>query len=110
MCVLGQNDWCTPAAPCFSCEDAAHTHTEPVDGCRTCQLRSVQLSPAATPSKARRLRAWGAKRGNEWERGIPTDGRGMPWLRPGTVAPVGTKEYGQDRRKIESARRQLANA
>lgn len=110
-CVLGANEWCTASSPCFSCEDAAHTaaHPDLVDGCLTCQLRSVQLSPSCTPSKPRRLQQPGSHQRNSWERGIATDSRGMPLL-DGGIAPISVKKYGENRRKYESARHQLANA
>lgn len=110
MCILGDNDWCTRKSPCFTCAEMAHdrAHPEPVDVCLTCRLRSVQLSPAATPSKTRRLMKPGARRDNAWERGIVRDARGMPML--DGLAPIGTKQYAQNRSTYEARRRDLANA
>lgn len=108
MCILGDNEWCSRRSPCFTCAQAAHdqAHPELRDDCETCRLRSVQLSPAATPSKTRRVQQ-GVKGGNEWERGIVTDGRGMPLLDNGV--PIGVKQYSEKRHQYESARRELAN-
>lgn len=80
-----------------------------VDGCPTCKLRSVQLSPAATPTKTRKFGAVGVPKGNNsWERGIVTDARGMPILKPDGHL-IRSKEYAERRHEIEDGRRQLAN-
>lgn len=71
--------------------------------------QSVQLSPAATPSKDRKVRPLGKPKGdNSWERGIAVDGRGMPLLRE-DGRHIGVKEYGEQRHSIEDARRRLRN-
>ncbi len=69
-------------------------------------IRSVQLDPRATPSRTRR----GVPHTPDpaWERGIPTDDRGMPQLRP-DLSPMGIKEFGQKRSLIEEAKRKAAN-
>jgi hypothetical protein len=41
---------------------------------------------------------------NSYEKGIPVDQRGMPYLLPGTVEPAGQKYVDRNRRKIEEAR------
>lgn len=81
-----------------------------VEGCPTCKLRSVQLSPAATPTKTRRFAPVGKPKGDPaWERAIVTDKRGMPILKPdGNL--IRSKEYAENRHSIEAARRQMANA
>lgn len=80
-----------------------------VDGCPTCKLRSVQLSPAATPTKTRKYGPVGMKGNNAWERTVVTDRRGMPILHPdGNL--IRTKEYAENRHSIEEGRRQNAQA
>lgn len=75
--------------------------------CFGCHIRSVQWSPAATPT---RRNAIPGKRGdNAWERGVPTDNRGMPLL-DNTLNPVGQKKYAANRSTIEAKRRDLHNA
>lgn len=79
-----------------------------VDGCPTCKLRSVQLSPAATPTKTRKYGEVGKLKGNNsWERAIVSDARGMPILKPdGNL--IRSAEYAEKRHEIEAGRRQLA--
>lgn len=80
-----------------------------VDGCPTCKLRSVQLSPAATPTKTRRFGKLGPKGNPSWEKGIVTDSRGMPILKPDGHF-IRQKEYAEKRHSIEAGRAQLAQA
>lgn len=107
------NEWCTADGPCFDCAELAHELEHPsmdVDGCRTCRLRSVQLSPAATPTKTRKFHPVGVPKGNNsWERPVVTDARGMPLLRADGEM-IRTKEYAERRSSIEAARRVVANA
>lgn len=79
-----------------------------VDGCRTCKMRSVQLSPAATPTKTRKFSPVGKPKGNNsWERAIVTDKRGMPILKPdGNM--IRSAEYAEKRHSIEEGRRRIA--
>lgn len=76
--------------------------------CPTCKLRSVQLSPAATPTKTRKYGEIGKPKGNNsWERQIITDGRGMPILKAdGSL--IRSPEYAEKRHSIEDGRRALA--
>lgn len=46
--------------------------------CFGCRIQTVNLSPAATPSRYNNVS--GHVYGPTWERGIPTDERGMPRL------------------------------
>lgn len=83
-----------------------------VEGCPTCHHRSVQLSPAATPTKTKKFAPLGPKGNNSWERGILTDkrrdGTEMPILKPdGNL--IHTKEAAEQRSTIEAGRRQIAN-
>lgn len=69
----------------------------------------MQLSPAATPTKTRKISPPGvSKSNNSWERQIVTDSRGMPLLRADGEL-IRTKEYGERRHEFESARRRNAN-
>lgn len=109
--VSPDNEFCTADDPCFSCAEATHAAAHPsmdVDGCPTCKLRSVQLSPAATPTKTRKFGEVGKPKGNNsWERGIVTDARNMPILKPDGEL-IRQKEYAENRRSIEAGRRQIA--
>lgn len=80
------------------------------EDCPTCKLRSVQLSPAATPTKTRSFGEIGKPKGNNsWERQIVTDARGMPILHAdGNL--IRSKEYAERRHEIEAGRRQLAQS
>lgn len=64
----------------------------------------LNISPAATPS--RRNHVAPATPRNSWERGIPVDERGMPYLDHG-MSPIGQKEWGHKWRRVheDSARR-----
>ena len=76
------------------------------DGCGKCWkcvegrgcIKTVQVDPRATPTRTRR----GVPRTPDpaWERGVPTDGRGMPYLRP-DLTPMGVKEFASKRSKFE---------
>ena len=46
---------------------------------------------------------------NSWERGIPTDSRGMPWL-DATGAPMGAKKVAENRHSIAETARRRKNA
>lgn len=107
------NENCTADSRCFDCDEFDHELEHPsmdVDGCRTCKLRSVQLSPAATPTKTRKFHPVGVPKGNNsWERSVVTDSRGMPLLKANGEA-IRSKEYAERRHEIEGARRMLATA
>lgn len=62
-------------------------------------MRSVQVSAAATPSRSvgRRSKPKDRDSGNRWERGIPTDERGMPYL-DAHGTKVGNKKFSETRR------------
>lgn len=111
--ITPNNEWCTPDDPCFECAEAVHAQAHPsmdVDGCPTCHHRSVQLSPAATPSKTRKFAPVGKPKGNNsWERQVVTDSRGMPVLKS-DGSKIRIKEYGEHRRTIEAGRRRLAQS
>lgn len=108
--IQPDNEWCTADDPCFGCAELAHEleHPDMDDSdCPTCRLRSIQLSPAATPTKTRRFGKIGTKGNNSWERQVITDQRGMPILHAdGNL--IRSKEYAENRRSIEEGRRRLA--
>lgn len=94
---------------CFECSEERHQalHPEPDDECLSCRLRSVQISPAATPSKRNPNNppTWHEGR-TTWEKGIATDSRNMPLLDAG-LNPVPIKRYSENRHYIEEQRRRL---
>jgi hypothetical protein len=105
------NEWCTATNPCFDCAELAHDELHPTmdePDCRTCKLRSVQLSPAATPTKTKKFAAFGPKGNNSWERQIVTDDRNMPLTTAdGTLIKNG--DLAANRSKIEEGKRRLRN-
>lgn len=74
--------------------------------CFGCHIRSVQWSPAATPTRRNHLPS--RRPSNSWERGTPTDNRGMPLLGP-DLKPIGQKKYSENRSTIEAALRDIRN-
>jgi hypothetical protein len=72
--------------------------------CFRCKIRTIQISPQATPSR-RRANQPAKKDGNSWEKGTAKDERGMPYLSPGTLSPMPIKTYVENRHKIEESKR-----
>lgn len=72
------------------------------------KIRTVQLSPAATPSRRNNIPPSRQGEGNSWEKGIATDERGMPLI--GKNGYIGLKEMQDRRHDIESQLRQMHNA
>lgn len=71
--------------------------------CFKCKLRTITVSPAAMPSRRNTVAPRGG--GNDWERGIATNGRGMPLLDPDTGAEMSVKTFGEKRHRVDEARR-----
>lgn len=71
--------------------------------CFGCRIKSVQVSPAATPSRRNNVEP--SKGNNSWEKGILRDERGIPIRRGGKV--IGLKEAAGQRHKIEAELRAL---
>jgi hypothetical protein len=78
------------------------------DGCFGCKIQTIQISPYATPNRLHPERAPRTPN-NSWEKGIPTDSRGMPFLKADGSA-MGVKEYGEKRHQIEEHRKKLHQA
>lgn len=76
--------------------------------CFRCKIKTIQVSPSATPSRTYRPQK-GLKEVNSWEKGIPLDSRNMPLIKK-DMTPVGQKEYSEKRSQIEAAKRQLHNS
>lgn len=110
--TFAENEYCTPDDPCFGCASLDHELQHPgldEPGCEACKLRFVQLSPAATPTKTRRVAPIGNKGGNEWERAVVTDNRGMPILRAdGSL--IRSKDLAENRSLVETGLRRLRNS
>jgi hypothetical protein len=77
------------------------------DDCFGCRIQTIQISPYATPSRLRPHIA-PRKPENSWEKGVPTDSRGMPFLKT-DGSPMGQKEFSEKRRLIDAHRRRLHN-
>ena len=75
--------------------------------CFPCKLRSIQISPYATPTRQSH-RPSPPPRGNQnsWEKGIVTDSRGMPQL-DSKGEPMSVKAFGEQRSQIEEHKRKL---
>lgn len=69
---------------------------------------SVGIAPSSMPSRA--SKAPPRKPNPAWERGIATDERGMPYLRPGSMEFMSVKEAAERRSEIEKGRRKLRTA
>lgn len=74
--------------------------------CFGCKVKSIQISPSATPTRRNKIPPKVNRDSNAWERGIVRDSRNMPLLDK-HLEPVGTKEYVHDRHKHEEGRRKL---
>lgn len=72
-----------------------------------CKIRTIQFDPRAMPTRRNTVEP--RRPDPAWERGIPTDNRGMPWLDE-TLSPIGTKKFAERRHEIEAKRRQYAQA
>jgi hypothetical protein len=77
--------------------------------CFACKIKTIQVSPKATPSRTRRYQS-GLKDGNSWEKGTVQDSRGMTQLLPGTLEPMPIKKYVENRRAIEEGKRKMAQS
>lgn len=76
--------------------------------CFKCKIKTIQVSPSATPSRTWRPQK-GPKESNSWEKGIPRDDRGMPIIKS-DGSQMGQKEFSEKRSQIEAAKRQLHNS
>ena len=77
------------------------------EDCFGCKLHSIQWDPRAMPS--RKSSAPPRTPNPAWERGVPTDNRGMPFLNA-EGKEMGQKEFSQKRSQIEANRRRLRQA
>ena len=84
------------------------SHDEDCD-CFKCKIKTVQVSPSATPSR-RKSNQKPNLGNNSWEKGIVRDGRGMPHLNPGTLEPTPIKTYVEHRHEIEEGKRKMRQA
>lgn len=75
--------------------------------CFRCKIRTVQVSPSATPSRRSKVNQKPNLGNNSWEKGIVRDGRGMPHLNPGTLEPMPIKTYVENRHEIQEAKKKM---
>ena len=73
-----------------------------------CRVKSFQVNPYAMPSRLNHSAAPKTP-DNTWERGIPTDSRGMPFLSQSGEF-MGQKEFSERRHEIEDKKRLLHNS
>lgn len=86
-----------------------HPGPECTDDCYGCKLNSLQFDGSWMPTRHKYdIKHPPRTPEPAWERGIPTDSRGMPVLKP-DLSPMGQKEYSQKRTLIEEAKRKYAN-
>lgn len=80
--------------------------------CFTCKVKSIQIHPNATPTRTAARPAGAPPKGssNSWERGIPTDSRGLPYINAATGDVMGQKEVSEKRHQIEAEKRRLKQA
>lgn len=79
------------------------------EDCFGCKVKTIQLSPNATPSRRNHIPPKVNKESNAWHRGVVQDSRGMPLLNE-KLAPVGLKEYSENRHKYDEGRRKTMHA
>lgn len=65
---------------------------------------NLQVSPAATPNRRNQVAPVHRESVNAYERGVPTDERGMPYLGK-DFKPLGAKPFAEKRRAFEERRR-----
>lgn len=61
---------------------------------------NLQISPTATPNRRNQVAPNIRESANAWERGEPTDHRGMPFLGK-DFKPLGIKAFTEQRRRFE---------
>lgn len=91
-----------------------HDCTGNVDTCFTCRIKTVSVSPSATPTRnVGPPPPPGEDTSNNWEKGIKTetrpDGSVMPWISSETLQPIPIKKYTENRRAYDQARERVAN-
>lgn len=84
-----------------------HNPDLPGCDCFGCHIRGVQFSPACTPTRRNTIPP--RTPNNSWERGVPTDNRGMPYL-DSNLNEIGQKTFAANRSTIETKVRELRNA
>lgn len=67
------------------------------------KIKSINISPSATPTRRNNVPPKVNPDSNAWERGVVRDSRGMPLLDE-FGQEVGLKEYAQDRKKYKEGK------
>lgn len=67
-------------------------HETYVDGCEPCKWATLTVSTAAMPSRHNGVGPTANPSSNAWERGVPVDDKGLPYLDE-QLKPVGSKEF-----------------
>lgn len=75
--------------------------------CFGCKIQNVNFDPRAMPSRRNRIPPKAKEPLNSWNRGVPRDSRGMPYLDPGDLSPIGQKKFSENRSQIDEARRKV---
>lgn len=115
VCLLGENEHCTPGDPCFTCADAAHRARaaagECPDDCLECKTASIVVgAQVGIDSRGRKFGELGFKDTNSWERGVPTDSKGMPFIDTVDGHVIGQKEASERHREIDATMRRNHHA
>lgn len=69
----------------------------------------LQVAPSVFPTRTPNIQK-PRESMNSWERGIAKDERGVPYLRPENLEPMGVHEYASRRSELEEGRRKLTQA
>lgn len=91
---------CNPAA--LACDESCHVFAHKL---AAWQQHGMNVAPSATPSRtANRPFVPPATPNNSYERGVPRDHRGMPYL-DAKGGVMGQKEYNASRRQLDEGYR-----
>jgi hypothetical protein len=111
-CFHGSPDWVCNGDDelCFACETEMHDrfHPEPVDGCRECKFRTIQVHSSCRGSARNSIPPEGTADRNSWERGLALDARGMPYRDAASGALITVKRFAENRHRYEDALRRNA--
>lgn len=110
VCSLGENEWCTADSPCFTCADLIHAHERAAglcgDTCPQCKAATLIVgAKVGSETRTRKMAPLGwNEASNAWERGVPVDHTGMPYLDK-NLTVMGAKQVAEHRHEIDTTMR-----
>lgn len=111
VCPFGAEHWvCNGVEQCFNCATIEHSNRHPdgdVDGCRTCKLATLQVSPSVRGVSRNQVAPTAGS--NSWEKGVALDHRGIPFRDFKTGNPIPLKRFTERRSKYEEGLRAVHN-